>query len=211
MPVDCAAGVLYVAEPEPLMQGGGGYEQVDLATLTAQRVPHRHGRGGGRLRGRRPRPLLAHHPHRVRSRPLVAPRPSSAARRPRPTTPSPTSTSTTWRSIATRTCSSSRTPAAPGRPIGRARRVSTSSTPTPARARRRPPSTSASRPSRWSCRAEPRDRTDSRANPCGFVVTARAARSGSRRSGRPRCRLAWRRSRSAPPPLPRPVCARPDR
>jgi hypothetical protein len=39
MPVDCTAGVLYVAEPIPLMQGGGGYEQVDLATLTASEYP----------------------------------------------------------------------------------------------------------------------------------------------------------------------------
>lgn len=39
MPVDCDAGVLYVAEPRPLMQGGGGYEQVDLNTLTASDLP----------------------------------------------------------------------------------------------------------------------------------------------------------------------------
>jgi hypothetical protein len=39
MPADCAAGILYVAEPAPLMQGGGGYEQVDLATLTARDFP----------------------------------------------------------------------------------------------------------------------------------------------------------------------------
>jgi hypothetical protein len=39
MPVDCAAGVLYVAEPEPLMSGGGAYEQVDLTALTAQTYP----------------------------------------------------------------------------------------------------------------------------------------------------------------------------
>jgi hypothetical protein len=39
MPADCAAGILYVAEPEPLMQGGGGYEQVDLGTLTARDLP----------------------------------------------------------------------------------------------------------------------------------------------------------------------------
>jgi hypothetical protein len=39
MPVDCAAGILYVAEPIPLMQGGGGYEQVDLAALTASEYP----------------------------------------------------------------------------------------------------------------------------------------------------------------------------
>jgi hypothetical protein len=35
MPVDCDAGLLYVAEPEPLMQGGGAYEQVDLDALVA--------------------------------------------------------------------------------------------------------------------------------------------------------------------------------
>ena len=39
MPVDCAAGILYVAEPVPLMQGGGGYEQVDLGTLSARELP----------------------------------------------------------------------------------------------------------------------------------------------------------------------------
>ena len=39
MPVDCVADTLYVAEPAPLMQGGGGYEQVDLATLTARDFP----------------------------------------------------------------------------------------------------------------------------------------------------------------------------
>lgn len=39
MPVDCAAGVLYVAEPVPLMQGGGGYEQIDLGTLSARDYP----------------------------------------------------------------------------------------------------------------------------------------------------------------------------
>jgi len=39
MPVDCGAGVLYVAEPAPLMQGGGGYEQVDLTTLRASDLP----------------------------------------------------------------------------------------------------------------------------------------------------------------------------
>lgn len=39
MPVDCTAGVLYVAEPAPLMQGGGGYEEVDLDTLTAHDLP----------------------------------------------------------------------------------------------------------------------------------------------------------------------------
>ena len=39
MPVDCAAGILYVAEPAPLMQGGGGYEQVDLGLLSARDFP----------------------------------------------------------------------------------------------------------------------------------------------------------------------------
>ena len=39
MPVDCDAGVLYVAEPAPLMQGGGGYEEVDLDTLAASEFP----------------------------------------------------------------------------------------------------------------------------------------------------------------------------
>ncbi len=39
MPVDCAAGVLYLAEPEPLMAGGGAYEQVDLVTLSAREYP----------------------------------------------------------------------------------------------------------------------------------------------------------------------------
>lgn len=39
MPVDCAGGTLYAAEPAPLMQGGGGYEQVDLTTLTARDFP----------------------------------------------------------------------------------------------------------------------------------------------------------------------------
>ncbi|MGH7787959.1 MAG: hypothetical protein ACRERC_13895 [Candidatus Binatia bacterium] len=39
MPVDCAAGRLFVAEPEPLMQGGGGYEEVDLAALVARDLP----------------------------------------------------------------------------------------------------------------------------------------------------------------------------
>ena len=39
MPVDCEAGKLYVAEPRPLMREGGGYEQVDLTTLTASDLP----------------------------------------------------------------------------------------------------------------------------------------------------------------------------
>lgn len=39
MPTDCAAGVLYVAEPALLMQGGGAYEQVDLGTLRARDLP----------------------------------------------------------------------------------------------------------------------------------------------------------------------------
>jgi hypothetical protein len=37
--VDCDSGVLYVAEPRPLLQGGGDYEQVDLKTLTAGESP----------------------------------------------------------------------------------------------------------------------------------------------------------------------------
>lgn len=39
MPIDCPAARLYVAEPALLMQGGGGYEQVDLNTLTASELP----------------------------------------------------------------------------------------------------------------------------------------------------------------------------
>jgi hypothetical protein len=39
MPVDCAAGVLYVGEPVPVLHGGGGYEIVDLGTLTADELP----------------------------------------------------------------------------------------------------------------------------------------------------------------------------
>ncbi len=39
MPVDCAAARLYIAEPIPLMQGGGGYEQVDLSTYVASEYP----------------------------------------------------------------------------------------------------------------------------------------------------------------------------
>lgn len=39
MPIDCAAGILSVAEPKPLMQGGGGYEQVDLGTNVASDLP----------------------------------------------------------------------------------------------------------------------------------------------------------------------------
>lgn len=39
MPVDCEAGVLFVAEPALLMQGGGSYEQVDLATLEVNELP----------------------------------------------------------------------------------------------------------------------------------------------------------------------------
>lgn len=39
MPVDCAAAILYVAEPAPVLQGGSRYEQVDLATLTAHEFP----------------------------------------------------------------------------------------------------------------------------------------------------------------------------
>jgi hypothetical protein len=39
MPIDCAAAILYVAEPAPVLQGGSRYEQVDLATLTAREFP----------------------------------------------------------------------------------------------------------------------------------------------------------------------------
>lgn len=39
MPVDCASRRLWVAEPAPLMQGGGGYEVVDLETLRAAELP----------------------------------------------------------------------------------------------------------------------------------------------------------------------------
>jgi hypothetical protein len=39
MPVDCAGGTLYVAEPLLFLQGGGGYEQVDLDILTASELP----------------------------------------------------------------------------------------------------------------------------------------------------------------------------
>lgn len=39
MTADCAAGRLYVAEPRPLMQGGGGYEEVDLDALAARDLP----------------------------------------------------------------------------------------------------------------------------------------------------------------------------
>lgn len=38
IPVDCDGGTLFVAEPAPLMKGGGGYEQVDLATLRASEL-----------------------------------------------------------------------------------------------------------------------------------------------------------------------------
>jgi hypothetical protein len=39
MPIDCAAAILYVAEPAPVLQGGSRYEQVDLGTLTAREFP----------------------------------------------------------------------------------------------------------------------------------------------------------------------------
>lgn len=39
MPVDCATRRLWIAEPEPLMQGGGGYEVVDLEALVASDFP----------------------------------------------------------------------------------------------------------------------------------------------------------------------------
>src|SRR5262249_27856021 len=51
MPVDCAAGRLYVAEPVPLFQGGGGYEQVDLGTLIASDLPIATGAEGGGFEG----------------------------------------------------------------------------------------------------------------------------------------------------------------
>lgn len=35
MPVDCAAGLLRIAEPRPILSGGSGFEEIDLATLTA--------------------------------------------------------------------------------------------------------------------------------------------------------------------------------
>ena len=47
MPVDCAAGRLYVAEPRPLMAGGSIYEQVDLATLRASAWREVGAQGGG--------------------------------------------------------------------------------------------------------------------------------------------------------------------
>ena len=39
MPVDCAGRILWIAEPEPLMQGGGGYEVVELDALVADDLP----------------------------------------------------------------------------------------------------------------------------------------------------------------------------
>jgi hypothetical protein len=39
MTVDCAARTLWIAEPEPLMSGGGGYEVVDLDALRAADFP----------------------------------------------------------------------------------------------------------------------------------------------------------------------------
>lgn len=39
MSVDCAAGRLFIAEPEPLMSGGGAFEVVDLDTLSAAEFP----------------------------------------------------------------------------------------------------------------------------------------------------------------------------
>jgi hypothetical protein len=39
MPVDCGGGVLHVAEPRVLFQGGGDYEQVDLTTWKASIYP----------------------------------------------------------------------------------------------------------------------------------------------------------------------------
>jgi hypothetical protein len=39
MPTDCGAGILYVAEPAPVLQGGSRYEQIDLETLIAHELP----------------------------------------------------------------------------------------------------------------------------------------------------------------------------
>ncbi len=39
MPIACDLGVLFVAEPELLMRGGGGYEQIDLATFEVSELP----------------------------------------------------------------------------------------------------------------------------------------------------------------------------
>lgn len=47
MPVDCGAGVLYVSEPRPVLQGGSRYEQVDLTTLTASDLPLADGAEAG--------------------------------------------------------------------------------------------------------------------------------------------------------------------
>ncbi|TNE50163.1 MAG: hypothetical protein EP343_09540 [Deltaproteobacteria bacterium] len=43
MPLNCKTGTLYIAEPKPLMQGGGSYEQVDVKTLKASKAPIDHG------------------------------------------------------------------------------------------------------------------------------------------------------------------------
>ena len=43
MPVNCTSGILYIAEPKPLMQGGGAYEKVDLKTLTVSTLKLDHG------------------------------------------------------------------------------------------------------------------------------------------------------------------------
>lgn len=47
MPIDCAAGTLAVSEPRPLMAGGSAFEQVDLSTLVASRLPIDIGAEGG--------------------------------------------------------------------------------------------------------------------------------------------------------------------
>lgn len=39
MPADCSANRLFVAEPAPLMRGGGSYEEVDLVSLRARELP----------------------------------------------------------------------------------------------------------------------------------------------------------------------------
>lgn len=43
MPVNCQTDQLYIAEPKPLMKGGGWYEQVNLKTLKATKSPIVHG------------------------------------------------------------------------------------------------------------------------------------------------------------------------
>lgn len=43
MPINCKTGQLSIAEPKPLMKGGGWYEQVNLKTLEAGKSPINHG------------------------------------------------------------------------------------------------------------------------------------------------------------------------